>query len=535
MFHAAMNIGINLTRFLPGQIGGQEVYVRDLLKALSEIDTENSYFVFLHPSAIDLVGDGNPRWYPIVEKLMGYVPHSSYRSIQNQYRRAFLDRRYDHVFSVEEAAFDKNIQIWFCPLVDFRPTNIHVPSVINIPDIQQDFYPNYFSEKDLMIRAETYQPSAERATAIITYSEFSRGSIIETYGLSPEKVFMIPPGAGVDFNGSPTAANETYVKEKYGLPEEYAYYPAHGWPHKNHRRLINAFAKFIERRGSSSLHLVLTGAFWDKEEKLREAIRINGLHDRVVILGYIEAAHIPIIMRESKFMVFPSLFEGGAIPIIEAMSIGCPIAASRSACIPEIAGNAALYFDPRDEDAMASAIERMEWDNELRGEKIEAGLNRAKGYSFTETAKKHLHVFKWALCNFQNTASTKQVVLSLSDGWMERKSSIEFRCPEPARIEMTIYIPDRLPLDDNLIRIECSGLFFHIRCSSGEKRVVEITPPRPPINGKVSIRFEASKYFCCRDLGWGKDKRYLSFMIEQIRAFKKCGKAITLMPITGDC
>jgi glycosyltransferase involved in cell wall biosynthesis len=530
-----MNIGINLTRFLPGQIGGQEVYVRNLLRALSKIDTENSYFIFLHPSAIDLVEDNNPRWHPIVEKLMGYGRQTNgHRTIQNRYRRAFLNRKYEKVFSVEEAVFDKDIQLWFCPLVDFRPTDVRVPSVINIPDILQDFHPDYFSEKDLMIRAETYQPSAEKATAVITYSEFSRRSLIETYHLPPEKVFMIAPSADGSFSGSSISGNEAFVKEKYGLPEEYAYYPAHGWPHKNHNLLINAFAQFAEKRGDSSLNLVLSGALWDEENTLRDAIRMNGLNDRIVILGYVEAAHIPIIMRRSKFMIFPSLFEGGAIPVIEAMSAGCPIALSSVTCLPEVAADAALYFNPTDVDDMAGAIERMDSDERLRAAKVDVGLQRAKAYSCTRTARKHLQVFEWAVNNFQNTASTKQVVLSLSDGWMENKSSIEFRCPEAARIEIALHIPNRLPLDDNRISIKCSGFSSRIRCSSGERKVVEIDLPGAPGNGIVSIRFEASKYFSCRDFGWGRDKRHLSFMIDKIKLHKQCGKEITLTPNAGN-
>ena len=506
------------------------MYIRNLLRELSETDTENGYFVFLHPSAVDLVGNGNPRWRPILEKLMGYVPNSSARTVQNQYRRVFLDRRSDNVFSVEEAAFDKDIQIWFCPLVDFRPTNIHVPSVINIPDILQDIHPDYFSNKDLMIRAETYQPSAERATAIITYSEFSRRSIIEAYGVSPEKIFVIPPGAGRGFRASPAAADAN-IREEYDLPKEYAYYPAHGWAHKNHRRLVEAFARFRERRGESSLHLVLSGALWDREEELKEVIRINGLRDRVVVLGYVDAAQVPLIMRGSKFMIFPSLFEGGAIPVIEAMSIGCPVATSDSACMPEIAGAAALYFDPEDVDDMAAAIESMDSDGGLRAEKAAAGSIRAKAYSCAKNARKHLQVFKWALDNFKDDTSSKQVVLSLSDGWMEQESSIEFRFPDLSHIEMTMHIPEGLPLDDTCINIAAFGLSFHIRCSSGEKKVVEIVPPKQPRNGKVSIEFRADKYFCIKDLGWGNDKRRLSFRIEELRAFRKCGEAVSILPL----
>src|SRR5262249_44849116 len=146
------------------------------------------------------------------------------------------------------------------------------------------------------------------------------------------------------------------ILRKYGLASgAYLFLPGHSWLHKNHKAALAALA-ILRDRHNVRLRLVLTGAESGPPSATHEQIAANGLGQQVTFLGYCPRKEMPALYRGSICLVFPSLFEGFGMPVLEAMASGCPVVCSNSTSLPEIAGNAAWMVDPHDHESLAQAI-----------------------------------------------------------------------------------------------------------------------------------------------------------------------------------
>ena len=191
-----------------------------------------------------------------------------------------------------------------------------------------------------------------------------RARVLELLGLEPERVHVIH--LGVD---------HTLFRPGPEEREPFLLYPARPWPHKNHARLLEAFAALRETR--PRLRLVLTGGGHERLDPLPEGVESRGV---------VSAAELASLYRRAACLVFPSLYEGFGLPPVEAMACGCPVAASHAGALPEVCGDAAVLFDPTDVDAIAAAILQVD---ERREELSERGLAHAARFTWDETARKH--------------------------------------------------------------------------------------------------------------------------------------------------
>jgi glycosyltransferase involved in cell wall biosynthesis len=276
------------------------------------------------------------------------------------------------------------------PLTVPIPRPAGVPAVVTIHDLQHHEMPELFSRGERAFRRWAYDGSARSADAVITVSEHARQGVVGRLGVDPERVHAIPHGIDhARFNPMPGDADE---RLRPRLPERFVAYPANLWPHKNHERLVEAFA----RVGDRELALVLTGQDYGRLDRLRTAAARAGVGDRVVHLGYLRADEVPALLRAAEAMVFPSLYEGFGAPPLEAMACGCPVAASRAGSLAETVGDAALAMDARSADSIASAIERVTGDEELRDRLRAAGTARAARFSWVSAARRHREVYELA-------------------------------------------------------------------------------------------------------------------------------------------
>jgi glycosyltransferase involved in cell wall biosynthesis len=186
------------------------------------------------------------------------------------------------------------------------------------------------------------------------------------------------------------------VRERYRLAERYLVYPSHFWRHKNHARLLEAFARY-RSRATGDLDLVLCGSPMDARGALAELLERDRRLTDVRLLGHVPGDDLQALVRGSSGMVFPSLFEGFGIPLVEAMGLGCPVAASRAAAIPEVVGDAAILFDPEDVSDMARAIERLVEEPGLAAELARRGVRRAALFTPERMARETWQVFLEAL------------------------------------------------------------------------------------------------------------------------------------------
>jgi glycosyltransferase involved in cell wall biosynthesis len=289
----------------------------------------------------------------------------------------------------------ERLDLWFCPFTNLEPGPAPVPSVITLHDLQHEFYPEFFTPDELAHRRAFYPRSCAGASAIIAVSEFTRRGAIDRYGVEPRRISTIWHGAAADLDWAGGRERAAEVREKYRLPGCYVFYPANTWRHKNHARLIEAVARYRGRHGDG-LGLVLTGASDNGQRGVEASIATHGLGGVVRALGLVPRDDLPALYAGSAGLVLPSLFEGFGFPLVEAMLAGCPIAAARAASLPEVAGDAAVLFDPLDADDICRALETLVRDERAASDLVRRGRERSVLFSVSTMAERTLDVFERA-------------------------------------------------------------------------------------------------------------------------------------------
>jgi|SRR5882724_4040395 len=435
-----MRIGVNLIPLRSGQMGGLEFYVRRLLRQLLRCDRRNHYVLFTswwNDDSIDLPHGRFQKIMAVHKQDPGEtIPSGWHRWLVRHLSQGSLSllRRGASSPPLDLHAWVRRLglDLWFCPMPNMEPRHLSIPTVVSIADIQQEYYPEFFTRGELQTRALMYSPSCQEATAVITISDFSKQCMIEKYGLLPEKVHRIyAAGVGRADDSARWPTGEE-VRRKHHLPASYAFYPANMWPHKNHHLLLLAFHRMRQSYGMTP-SLVLTGDDMGQWEKFEALARHFHLREQVRHLGYVPADDLPGLYRGAAMLLFPSLFEGFGIPLVEAMALGCPIAAANTASIPEVVGDAALLFDPRQPDSIAAVCSQLLADDDLRQTLITRGRERATRFSWERAADETIQVFEWARAQWLDVrpvsrAPRYRIEGVYRDGWAVRKVRLYLPC-----------------------------------------------------------------------------------------------------------
>jgi glycosyltransferase involved in cell wall biosynthesis len=359
-----MRIGINCF-LLQAHIGGLKQYFLTLLDELLENDAENEYILF---------------WFEQNREELSKLETERWKdnAILLQDQKQVLQ----HI--------DK-IDLYFCPFSALYPRPLSLPTVMTLVDIQEMYYPELFTPEDLYNRQLHFKSSTRMADRVITISEYSRQTIIKHHHLSSDKVIVAYLSANRRFFYS-----DQYSKPlAQQLPDDFIYYPANFWMHKNHDRLLQALCILRDEK-NLKINVVFTGFEQANGYPLNEKIIEYNLSSQAIVLGYLSIDEIIYIYQQARMLVFPSLFEGFGIPLVEAMAVGCPIAAANCTSIPEVTGNSAELFFPDSPQSIADSIERVWKDKTLRNELIKRGKKRAFDFSPKNTAQNHLKAFAQA-------------------------------------------------------------------------------------------------------------------------------------------
>jgi glycosyltransferase involved in cell wall biosynthesis len=382
-----MHIGLNAISLYPGAIGGMETYFRNLLLWLQKIDTGNRYTVIYNEKYVNDLALFNPAFSV---KAFWYEKGSV-----NWYVRGVL-RNALNMDPLRHQLRSLGLDLIHHPFNVLNPTSASIPSVLTINDIQHEYYPEFFSTTDLLKRKRLFKPSAEEAVRIITISEFTRRCVVEKYGINPDKFDAIPIGCGEEYRSINDSEKLAGIQSKFGLDRPFIYYPAASWPHKNHKRLLAA-VQLLRERNHFDGALVLTGIAKQSHDAVLGEINRLGLSGMVKILGYLPREELPYLYNLATLLVFPSLFEGFGIPLVEAMACGCPVVCSNVTALPEVAGEAGILFDPLSTEDMADKIWSV-WADEREQQRMrEAGFERVKSFSWESIARQTLDVYKKAV------------------------------------------------------------------------------------------------------------------------------------------
>lgn len=351
-----MHVALSLLTLVPRVSGGSETYARELARALGRVG-EHEYEALVPTLAPD-AGGGLPTTVATGYRASTTTPGRLLAMAGAALRPGRLRR---HLEEAEVVHYPLTV-----PLPPARR-----PTVLTLLDVQHLDLPELFPRGERLFRRLAYDRAARRADQVIVISEWVRERVIERLRLDPARVHAVHLGVdGARFTPDPAVPREPFLL-----------YPARPWSHKNHARLLEAFA--LVRRERPELRLVLTGEGHDP----------STLPDGVEARGNVPLDALVDLYRRAAALVFPSLYEGFGLPPVEAMACGCPVAASTAGSLPEVCGEAAVLFDPLDAGAIAAGVlETLARAGELAA----AGPARAARFTWDATARAHDRVYALA-------------------------------------------------------------------------------------------------------------------------------------------
>ena len=352
-------------------------YARELIRALARLDHTNRYVLFVPRDAhADLLHfDWSPnftiRRAPLTERYLAAIWH-----------RARVP------LPVE--AFIGGVDVFYSP--DFLlPPTFARRKLVTVHDLSYVRVPECFPTPLLSYLNRAVPPSIARADLIFADAASTQRDLVEVYRTRMEKIKVLYSGVDPRFRPDVSQASQARTRE---LTQSKPYLLAVSTiqPRKNYARLIEAFARLISNVQSpiSNLQLVIAGGRGWMFDQVYQAVERLGLQDRVIFPSFFSDEDLPALYALATLFVYPSLYEGFGLPVVEAMACGLPVVSSNASSLPEVGGDAVLYFDPRDVNAMAETIQRALSDESLRNDLRAKGFVQAKKFSWEKAARELL-------------------------------------------------------------------------------------------------------------------------------------------------
>ncbi len=388
-----MRVGINVfeVMFGEGSGPGAGIYVIELLRRLIGLSQDIDYLLFVNSSAYEA------GWFPKAANCQQVVvPFDArkkwIRPIWEQFLMPFA--AYKYKLDVIHSPFNT------CPMLNWKGR-----TVVTVTDLAYFYYREaHPDESDIKSAYYTFmQPLMFKAAdQIISISHFTRDSLIKQLKIDPGKITAIPLGSGqFEQDGRAMAQKDSTSGNAQNNDRNIILTIASGMLHKNLIRMIEAFAKASL---PSSVRLVIAGEIPRLSRKrmitqgdLIRRINELGLGKRVTVSGYLSRQELCNLYDHSLAFIYPSLYEGFGLPILEAMRWGVPVICSNSASVPEVGGDAVMYFDPRDTADMARSIEAVVRNPQQREEMVKRGFQRLNEFSWDRVASQTLEVYRKGL------------------------------------------------------------------------------------------------------------------------------------------
>jgi glycosyltransferase involved in cell wall biosynthesis len=254
-----------------------------------------------------------------------------------------------------------------------------IPSIYQPWDLQHCHYPEFFSADDLRVRNVRYPAFCRQARFVCIQTEWGKKDLIREYDVDPDTIVVIRWGTAFEAYQPPLETHTSRIRQELSLPSEFFVYPAITWPHKNHELILRALGQL--RAMGRVVHVVFTGVITPYREHLDAIARELGVKDEVHFLGFVRSDQIQSIFSLATAMIFPSKFEGLGLPVLEAFRVKLPVLCSTATVLPEVAGSAALFFDPDSIAELVSAMERVQSSPELRAQLVAEGTRILERYS----------------------------------------------------------------------------------------------------------------------------------------------------------
>ena len=268
--------------------------------------------------------------------------------------------------------------------------------VVTVHDVSFLAYPEWFTARDLAVLNAGVRFSVRRAERVIVPSRHAGDELVRLLGVPQRRIGVTPEAADARFR--PMADQETDpVLRRYGLERPFVLTVGNQQPRKNLGRLLQAWKMLAAAGRNGGCRLVIAGGHRGRRDDLAALASALGIREHVQFLGYVPHQDVPALYAAAAAFVFPSLYEGFGLPLLEAMASGTPVASSNATSLPEVAGNAAVYFDPMDVAGMVTTVGALILDDELRTALRERGLQRAARFSWKACAEATVAVYEEAV------------------------------------------------------------------------------------------------------------------------------------------
>ncbi len=337
---------------------GIGVYTQNLVAALRALDSDNRYILY---------GSDRPRNLRTLERII-------------------RENAYLSVCSLRDGLDILHIPGYSAPLVSRGML------IVTVHDLIGMIYPENLALMSRFYWGTWLPMVVSRADTIIADSNNTKKDVMKLLGVREDKIRVIPLAADPKFHPVKDALALAQVKKRFNLEKPFVLYVGAIEPRKNLIRVMEAWAR-VRSRTKVPHQLVITGFQAWAYREVSDLVQRLGIKRDVVFTGYVRDEELPLLYNASELFIFPSLYEGFGMPVLEAMACGVPVLTSNTSSIPEVAGDAAIMVDPTDVEKMAQAIERALEDEVLRERLKQAGPKRAAQFSWEATARETLRVY----------------------------------------------------------------------------------------------------------------------------------------------
>lgn len=539
-------IAVDLTPLLPGgENGGAKIFVLELLRGLAELAPATQFVLLTQAASHDELATLDRA---NVRRLMvlGPVKTSTVRPFAKQLAERILPRIPRRLrlalsrFAYDVNAFTKRgiapsllrgigVDLLFCPFTAPLYFEPGVPTVCTIYDLQYKTFPDFFTPEEVALRGKTFTEACRRSAAMAAISDYSRESAILHGHLDSTQIRTIHLRMANRVDVSQDSDHR--ILQTLGLVRgRYLIYPANFWMHKNHEMLLTAFGIACNEGLDSDIKLVCTGSPGARLDWLSEAAARMQLADRIVFPGFVAHADLADLLGNAGAMVFPSLYEGFGLPVIEAMSVGVPVACSNTTSLPEVAAGAAVFFDPRIPLEIAQAMISVMGSETLRDALRATGRQRAAEFADgSRMVSEYWTLFEYAVSNDRRENAMVGVHV---DGWAGPLVEVQVAPSSgPQTLTLEFSAPEWHPVPAVTIRSRRHGALAaaDIKLAGGTGATWSL--PVEPGGGQYEIRIFPS--FVPAKIGMGDDLRELTLVVTSASITQADGQQVDLLAAPG--
>jgi glycosyltransferase involved in cell wall biosynthesis len=369
-----MRIGIVAFPFDKGKSGLWN-YIKSIIENISKLDDKNKYYIFTYYKF-----NIHKKNFKQILFKSNWVNNPTVNMLWHQTFLPYFVKKYKIDLLHLPAGNRRLVLFKNCKII----TTVHDLSQFNVKE-KYDVFRMLYVKRILPLLTK-------KINKIISVSKNTKKDVVKYWKIKEDKISVIPNG--IDFFDKLDPKKDNVVLKKYNLKKNFIFYVSRlEHPGKNHIRLIRAYERLRDNINIES-QLVFVGSDWSGSKKVYEAAKKSEFSKDIIFLGFVPDEDLPYLYKNSSLFIFPSLYEGFGIPILEAMYYKVPVICSNVSSMPEVLGNCGLSFNPYNVNDIADKMKKILFDSKLRHKFIKRGLERIKLFDWKKIAQRTIEVYR---------------------------------------------------------------------------------------------------------------------------------------------